>query len=179
MGELEVAELTARGHRARLDEPWQHYHFAGRADVISWDTDVSAFLHIENRTQYPDLQDAFGSFNNKQRYLVEELWRQLGFERPPRTQLHVMVALWSSEVLRVLRQKPSSFRATFPDPPDAFLAWLQGTPPVGLRATSFVLFDPLATGKQRRFLGLEEALAGARPRVRGYAEAAELLRRRG
>ncbi len=175
MGELEVATLRSHGIQTGLDEPWQHYHFAGRADVLGWDTALSALLRIENRTRFPDVQDSIGRFKNEQRYLASALWRPLGFERPPRTELHVMVGLWSAEVLRVLRQRPETFRSTFPDPPDAFFAWMAGALPTSGGST-FVLLDPLATGKQRRFIGLEDALAGARPRLRGYADAAERLR---
>lgn len=175
MGELEVATLRSHGFRTGLDEPWQHYHFAGRADVLGWDTALSALLRIENRTRFPDVQDSIGRFKNEQRYLVTALWRPLGFERLPRTELHVMVGLWSAEVLRVLRQRPETFRSTFPDPPEPFFAWMAGAPPA-VGGSTFVLLDPLATGRRRRFIGLEEALAGARPRLRGYADAAERLR---
>jgi transcriptional regulator with XRE-family HTH domain len=175
MGELEVATLRSHGIQTGLDEPWQHYHFAGRADVLGWDTALSVLLRIENRTRFPDVQDSIGRFKNEQRYLATALWRPLGFDRPPRTQLHVMVGLWSAEVLRVLRQRPETFRSTFPDPPDGFFAWMAGALPTS-GGTTFVLLDPLATGRQRRFIGLEEGLAGARPRLRGYADAADRLR---
>jgi hypothetical protein len=175
MGELEVATLRSHGIQTGLDEPWQHYHFAGRADVLGWDTGQSALLRIENRTRFPDVQDSIGRFKNEQRYLATALWRSLGFERPPRTELHVMVGLWSAEVLRVLRQRPETFRSTFPDPPEAFFACMAGARPASGGAT-FVLLDPLATGRQRRFIGLEHALEGARPRLRGYADAADRLR---
>lgn len=177
MGELEVAALRSHGTQTGLDEPWQHYHFAGRADVLGWDTARGALMRIENRTRFPDVQDSIGRFKNEQRYLATALWRPLGFERLPGTQLHVMVGLWSAEVLRVLRQRPETFRSTFPDPPDAFFAWMAGALPTSGGST-FVLLDPLATGKQRRFIGLEDALGGARPRVRGYADAAARLRAR-
>jgi transcriptional regulator with XRE-family HTH domain len=178
MGELEVAELMPHGVRVAADEPWQHFHFAGRADVAAWVLEQSALLHLENRTQLPDVQDATGRFNTKRRYLGEALWRGLGFDGRPRSETHVMVALWSSEILRVLRQRPATFRSTFPDPPDAFFDWLSGRIPTHGRTTSFVLLDPFATGRQRQFLELDAAIDSARSRVHGYAEAAELLRRR-
>ncbi len=176
MGEAEVTDLRTRGFVVRVDEPWQHYHFAGRADVLAWDLARSALMHIENRTRYPDVQDSTGRFNTKRSYLATALWQSLGFDRPPRTETHVMVALWSAEVLRVLRRDPSTFRATCPDPPDDFYAWLAGEPPTGRRSTTLVLFDPFATGRQRRFLSLDSALDGARSRIAGYAEAAAKLR---
>lgn len=177
MGELEVRALEAHGFRVAVDEPWQHYHFAGRADVLAWDVPSEALAHFENRTRLPDFQDALGRFNTKRRFLAQALWRSLGFRRPPRFETHAMVALWSTEVLRVLRQRPASLRAAFPDPTDALTAWLSGTPALS-GSTTFALLDPFATGRQRRFLGLEPAIDSARARIHGYAEAAELLRRR-
>lgn len=60
MGELEAARLGARGFRVAIDEPYQHYQFAGRADVVAWDTDARALLHLENRTRFPNLQERPG-----------------------------------------------------------------------------------------------------------------------
>ena len=65
MGEAEAAHLRANGFRVGLDEPFQHYHFSGRADVVAWSVEQAELLHIENKTQFPDLQDCFGSFNSK------------------------------------------------------------------------------------------------------------------
>jgi hypothetical protein len=36
MGELEAGHLRALGYVVSIDEPYQHYQFAGRADVITW-----------------------------------------------------------------------------------------------------------------------------------------------
>jgi transcriptional regulator with XRE-family HTH domain len=178
MGESEVSDLRAHGLGIAVDEPWQHFHFAGRADVLSWDLPRGALLHIENRTRLPDVQDAIGRFNTKRRYLGQTLGPTLGFGAAPRFQTHVMVALWSAEILRVLRRRPATFRAVFPDPPDALYGWLAGQPPQTRSVSTFALLDPFATGRQRRFLGLEAAIESARPRVHGYAEAADLLRKR-
>ncbi len=59
-----------------------------------------------------------------------------------------------------------------------FAAWWSGRPPTAGTTTTFVLFDPLAQGRQRRWLGLEAVLL-ARPRVSSYRDAAERLRRAG
>ncbi len=95
------------------------------------------------------------------------------------TQTHVMVGLWSAEVLRALRIRAASFQALCPDEPDAWSAWLSGEPANPGATATFVLLDPFATGRQRAFLSLEEALGGARSRVRGYADAADRLRSQG
>ena len=36
MGEFEAARLRAAGARVGLEEPYQHYHFAGRVDVLAF-----------------------------------------------------------------------------------------------------------------------------------------------
>lgn len=56
MGELEVGLLRRQGRQVAIDDPYPHYHFAGRVDVASWDLDSRALMHIENRTRFPDLQ---------------------------------------------------------------------------------------------------------------------------
>jgi hypothetical protein len=71
MGEAEARALARPGRTIAIDEPYPHYQFAGRADVLAWeDRDL---LHIENRTQFPNLQDAAGSYNAKRQYLARSL----------------------------------------------------------------------------------------------------------
>jgi transcriptional regulator with XRE-family HTH domain len=171
MGEWEARRLAARNHNVAIDHPYQHYQFAGRADVLSWTVDPPALLHIENRTRFPDLQEAAGSYNAKRQYLADVVARQHGLARF-RSQTHVMVALWSAEVLHSIRLRQSTFTALCPDPDDRFLAWLDGVPPVDGLSSSFVLLDPFASGRQASLIGLERALAGVKPRVRDYREAA-------
>ena len=177
MGELEARILAAHGYKVSLDEPWQHYHFAGRADVIGWDDSRRAMLHVENKSQLPDVQDGLGRFHGTQRYLSTALGARLVPGGRPASETHVLAVLWSSEVLRVIRRQPATFRATFPDPIEAFRRWCEGDPPgTGFHST-IVLIDPFATDRQRLMVGLDEALDGVRPRVAGYAEAAARLRR--
>jgi hypothetical protein len=63
MAEFEASQLRAMRYPVGLDEPYQHYQFAGRADLIAWDIEARALLHIENRTRFPDFQEMAGSFN--------------------------------------------------------------------------------------------------------------------
>ena len=86
-----------------------------------------------------------------------------------------MVGLWSAEVIHSVRLRAATFRALCPDPEDGFAAWLRGEPPVAGRSSSFVLLDPFAHGRQARTADLQHVLAGAKPRIRGYREAAERL----
>lgn len=55
MGEVEASHLRAIGFRVGIDEPFQHYQFAGRADVVAWSVECEALLHVENRTRFPDI----------------------------------------------------------------------------------------------------------------------------
>jgi len=175
MGEFEARHLRLLGLPTGLDEPYQHYQFAGRADLVAWDVDVRALLHIENRTRFPDLQDMAGSFNAKRAYLAEDLGKRLGVTRWA-SQTHVIVAVWTSEVLHALRMRRDSFRTLCPDTTDAFAGWWKARPPgTGIHSVLVVL-DPLSRGRQRQWIGLDDALV-ARSRYAGYAEiAASLLR---
>lgn len=176
MGEYEVTVLGGHGYRVSVDEPWQHYRFSGRADVLGWDSPGRALLHIENRTQFPDVQDSAGRYNGKKAYLAGAIWERLGMAGPPLSVTHAVVALWSAEVIEVLRRSPATFAAVCPDPPDAFLGWWAGRPPRTGVTSTLLLLDPFATGAQRRFATLREVLDGAGPRVSGYAAAADLVR---
>ncbi|MCY7419236.1 MAG: hypothetical protein LH650_12225, partial [Chloroflexi bacterium] len=132
-------------------------------------------LHIENRTRFPDIQAVAGTFNAKRAHLAASIAQRVGLRRFT-SETHVVAALWSSEVLHTLRLRPATFRALCPDPLDSFEAWWRGEPPSSGMTSTFVLLDPAATGRQRRFISLDAALTSARPRSRGYAEVAERLR---
>jgi transcriptional regulator with XRE-family HTH domain len=175
MGEVEARHFRRLDFPVGIDEPYQHYQFAGRADLISWDEAGRALLHIENRTRFPDMQDMAGSFNAKRAYLGAAIAARTGVTRWA-SETHVIAALWSAEVLHTLRLRPESFRALSPDPVNAFAEWWAGLPPTTGVTAAIVLFDPMAEGRQRRFVGLDEALATAKPRHRGYADVVSKLR---
>jgi len=174
MGELEATLLRAGGAGVAIDYPYQHYQFAGRADVLAWTQDPPALLHIENRTRFPDIQAVAGSFNAKRRYLAASAARQLGIARLA-SETHVIVGLWSAEVLHSVRLRPATFGSMCPDGAATFFSWLRGEPPGSGVTSTFVVLDPLAAGRQRRMIGLDAVLAGARPRFRDYRQAAERL----
>ena len=169
MGEFEAKNLRPHGYRVGIDEPYQHYQFADRADVVAWDLDQAALLHLENRTRFPDFQESAGSFNSKRVYLGQALAERVGIRRWA-SETHVVVALWSAEVLHSLRLRPESFRSLCPDPSDAFAEWWAGRAPSTGVSSSLVLLDPLTSGRQRVFVGLDEAIGSAKPRHRGYAD---------
>jgi transcriptional regulator with XRE-family HTH domain len=132
MGELEAGHLKQLGFEVAMDEPYQHYQFAGRADVLAWSLEEGALLHIENKTRLQDLQELAGSYNAKRRYLPAVMAERLGLGPSRagwRTVTHVLAVLWSSEALHVLRLRPATFEALCPDADDPFEAWWTGTPP--------------------------------------------------
>jgi transcriptional regulator with XRE-family HTH domain len=174
MGEFEAAHFRPLGFATGLDEPYQHFQFAGRADFVAWDLERRALLHTENRTRFPDFQEMAGAFNAKKAYLGAALAERLDI-RGWRSETHVIAALWSAEVLHALRLRPQSFRTLCPDPADAFAAWWAGKPPTDGKHTTLVMLDPLARGRQRPFVTLDAALNGVRPRHRGYVNVVEAL----
>jgi hypothetical protein len=176
MGDAIAARMVGHGFGVAIDEPYQHYQFAGRADLLAWDLDRRALLHVENRTRFPDLQEAAGSFNAKRRYLPAVVAERLGISRWGSV-TNAIVALWSSEVLHVLRLRRATFTALCPDGPGSFASWWTRDPqPVGARS-ELVVFDPVPTRRACQFIGLDEAMR-ADPRYRGHADAARALARR-
>ncbi len=175
MGEAQAARFRRLGFQVRIDEPYQHYQFAGRADVVACATADAALLHIENKTEIDDVQAIFGSFNAKRAYLGGELADRLGVERW-RSETHVFCALWSADLIRIIRRQRSSFEAVWPDQTDAFEAWWAGTAPAAGRRSILVMFDPIegVRTRRRRWVGLQD-LGNSRPRYRDYADAARAL----
>jgi transcriptional regulator with XRE-family HTH domain len=175
MGEVEAARLSGFGFALAIDEPYQHYQFAGRADVVCWDLAARALLHIENRTGFPNVQESLGSYASKRAYLGRVLADRVGLRGGWRSETHVIAALWSSEVLHVLRMREATFRAACPDGIEPVRAWWTGGRPANRGVTSsMVLLDP-APGVRAAFR-IGEVAPATRPRYRGYAEAAEALR---
>ncbi len=176
MTETIAARMHGRGFPVATDEPYQHFQFAGRADLVAWDPEAAALLHCEQRTRLPNIQDTAGTFNAKRAYLADALAARLGIRRGFRSVTHVIVLLWSSEVLHTLRLRPETFRALAPDGAVPFEEWWSGSPSAGLH-TGLVVFDPVPGGRsdRRRWIDLEQALT-VRPRYNGYADAVRALR---
>lgn len=178
MGEAIARKVSVPQVEVALDDPFQHYQFAGRADVLAWSIEQRALLHVENRTRFPNIQDAFGSYNTKRRYLPAIVAERIGLRGGWASLTNVIVALWSSEVLHDVRLHRASFSAVCPDPLSAFESWWSGTMPDKGRATStLVFFDPIDAGRsdRRRFVGMD-AIDATRGRYRGYADALGVLR---
>jgi hypothetical protein len=176
MGELEASHLRSLGYGVAIDDPYQHFQFAGRADVLAWSREPAALLHFENRTRFPNIQEAAGSWNAKRAYLAPVIAERLGVRRF-RSVTHVMACLWSAEVLHAVRIRAATFQSLCPDPSDAFDEWWRGTTTAAGTSTTLILLDPFASGRQKRWIDLEVALSSARPRISGYADAAERIDR--
>jgi hypothetical protein len=153
-----------------LDEPYQYYQFAGRADLVAWSLERRSLLHVENRTQFPNLQDALGSYNAKRAYLARAIAERLNLRGGFSSVTHALVGLWSGEVQHAIRLRIATFRATCPDDSMAFSSWWSGDPPATGTSSAFILLDPLDRQRSRRFVDLDDALK-ATARYRGYADA--------
>lgn len=174
MGDLEAAHFGGLGFQVGLDEPYQHFHFAGRADVAAWDPARRALIQIENRTRFPDYQEAAGAWNGKRAYFAPEFARRLGIKGGWASVTNVMVVAWTAEMLETLRARRASFRALCPDPIDPFSSWWSGAPVASGTSATLVVLDPLVRPGRPIFVTVDEALAG-RPRHRGYAQLAQRL----
>jgi transcriptional regulator with XRE-family HTH domain len=175
MAEVQAAHFRSLGFEVAIDEPYKHYQFAGRADFLAWDVASRALLHHENRTRFPNVQDVAGAFNQKRVYLAQAIADRLGIKGGFHSVTHVMVTLWSAEVIHSFRIRTETFRTLCPDPVDRFADWWAGKPPAfGLHRT-LVIFDPApATPRRPTFRGLEP-IDTLRPRYAGYREAVEAL----
>jgi transcriptional regulator with XRE-family HTH domain len=174
MGELEAVRLRGHGFTVGIDEPYQHYQFAGRGDVVAWSLERWALLHIENRTRFPNVQDTAGAFNAKRAYLGKALADRLGIAGW-RSETHVLAALWSAETLHVMRLRGATFASVCPDPLDAFDRWWSGDPPIRGNQSILLALDPARElGRQRRYAG-RDAIGRIEPRYRDYADAARRL----
>ncbi len=148
--------------------------------MLAWSIERRALLHIENRTRFPNIGEAAGSYNAKRAYLAGDIARRLGQRHGFDSVTHAIVALWSAEVLHVLRLRPETFRSVCPDPIDAFGEWWTGKPPDSGVVSTLVVLDSLPGDRstRRRFVSMD-SLASARPRYRGYADALKALEKAG
>jgi hypothetical protein len=105
------------------------------------------------------------------------LAERIGLHGGWRSVTNVMLGLWSSEVMHVVRLRSASFRAACADDFEPFLLWWDGHPPPSGETSSFGLFDPATGGSRRRlFADLATATGRTVPRYRGYGDAATRLR---
>ena len=132
MGVFETGHFRRLGVPIGVDVPYQHFQFAGRADVVAWDLAKRALLHSENRTRFPDFQSMAGSFNGKRAYLAEAVGKRVGVRRWA-SQTHVIAAIWSAESLHVVRLRADSFPSVVPRSARRLLDVVGGRPADGRR----------------------------------------------
>ncbi len=172
---LEARLLRAHDYEVAIDHPYQHYQFAGRADVLAWTRTPAALLHIENRTRFPDLQAGGGQL---QRQAPVPRWQRGSPARHPA--LRVGDARdGGSLVGRGHPQHP---------PPQRYVQRpLSRTPTTGCgpgcrvlrrgpaRARPSCSWTRSPSGPARASSGWMACSPGARPRLRDYRDAAERL----
>lgn len=168
--------MARPGRTLAIDEPYQHYQFAGRADLLAWEG--RDLLHVENRTRFPNLREAAGSYNAKRQYLARALAERAGIGPAGwRSVTHVMACLWSAEVLHALRLRAATFGALCPDGPEVLEAWLAGEAPrPGVTSALVLLYPAVPLGSRRRTIASLADVARLDARHRDYAGAAEALR---
>ncbi|MFN8621511.1 MAG: helix-turn-helix transcriptional regulator [Chloroflexota bacterium] len=169
MGEVQARRFGVGSREVLIDEPYQHFRFAGRGDVVVVDRERRAMEHSENKTRIVNVGELGGSFNAKCLWLAEHVAERYRLPRF-RSQTHVLVLLWSEEVLAVARTLGRTLRALGPSGIRPFAAWWDGSPLPGAHR-SVVVLDPIDRGtSQPQWASIEDALE-LRPRYRGYADA--------
>ena len=171
-----AARYSAQSRIVAVDEPFQHYQFAGRADLAVVDPSGPDLLHHEVKTAIPNVGELAGAWNVKRQYLARVLAERHGLVRGFRSATHVLTVAWTAESLHVVRLREATFRALGPDTTEAFEAWWDGGRPraPGVTAT-IILLDPIERPRARAWVGLEAART-VRPRHPGYAALLEALR---
>lgn len=174
MAEVQARRFGTGQRRVLIDEPYQHFRFAGRGDLVVVDRARSALHHSENKTRIVNVGELSGSFNAKCRWLAQDVAERHGLGRL-KSESHTLVLLWSEEVLAVARTLGRTLQALGQHGARPFGAWWDGRPLPGVHR-GIVVFDPIDRGSgQPQWVGLDEALQ-ARPRYQGYADAFQELR---
>jgi transcriptional regulator with XRE-family HTH domain len=174
--EMLVARYAAQGRHVAADEPFQHFQFAGRADVTAVDPTGPDLLHHEVKTAIVNVGELAGAWNVKRRYLAATLAERHGARGGFRSVTHVLTIAWTADCLHVLRLRGATIQALGPDAPDAFARWWDGAQPqaAGI-ASTVVIFDPIVRPRAPAWAPLDD-LGALRPRHRRYADLLRDLR---
>jgi len=171
-----AARYGAQGRRVGADEPFQHFQFAGRADVTAVDPGGSDLLHHEVKTLIPNVGELAGAWNVKRQYLAGALADRHAIRGGFRSVTHVLTIAWTAECLHVARLREATIRSLGPDRPDAFARWWDGGRPEAAGVTStVVVFDPVERPRATSWTSLD-VVAPLRPRHRDYADLLRQLR---
>jgi len=173
--EVLAARYGVQSRHVGADEPFQHYQFAGRADVTAIDPVGPDLLHHEVKTAIPNVGELAGAWNVKRQYLAGALADRHSIRGGFRSVTHVLTVAWTAECLRVVRLREATVRSLGPDAPDAFARWRDGARPAAAGTTStVVVFDPVERLRAPAWSSLDD-LGTLRPRHRGYAELLQQL----
>ena len=177
--ELLAARYAGQSRIVAVDEPFQHYQFAGRADLAVVDPAGPDLLHHEVKTAIPNVGELAGAWNVKRQYLARVLAERHASRGGFRSITHVLTIAWTAECLRVVRLREATIRALGPDTTEAFAAWWEGGRPRAPGTTSTViLLDPVDRPRASAWVGLEDART-IRPRHADYVALLEALGRAG
>ncbi|MFH0751029.1 MAG: helix-turn-helix domain-containing protein [Chloroflexota bacterium] len=171
-----AARYAAQDRLVAVDEPFQHFQFAGRADVTAVDPAGPDLLHHEVKTALPNVGELAGAWNVKRQYLAPAVAQRHGFRHGFRSVTHVLTIAWTADCLHVLRIRGATFNSLGPDAPDAFARWWEGGRPDAPGITStVVIVDPIDRPRAPTWASLGDHGAD-RPRHRGYADLLRELR---
>ncbi len=168
--EVLTARYAAQGRLVGADEPFQHFQFAGRADVTAVDPVGPDLLHHEVKTAIPNVGEFAGAWNVKRQYLARALAERHAIRGGFRSVTHVLTIAWTADCLHVVRLRGATIRSLGPDAPDAFARWWDGARPAATGTTStVVVFDPVERPRAPAWAPLDD-LGALRPRHHGYAD---------
>jgi len=174
--EMLASRYATQGRLVTADDPFQHYQFAGRADLAVIDPAGPDLLHHEVKTALPNVGELAGAWNVKRQYLARALVDRHATQGGFRSVTHVLTVAWTADCLRVLRLREATMRSLGPDDTAAFAAWWDGarSPAAGITA-AVVVFDPVERPRAPVWARLAD-LGTIRPRYRGYVDLLQELR---
>ncbi len=168
--EMLAARYAAQGRLVSVDDPFQHFQFAGRADVTAVDPTGPDLLHHEVKTALPNVGEMAGSWNAKRQYLASSIAQRHGYRLGFRSVTHVLTVAWTADCLHILRLRRATFASLGPDGSAAFAAWWAGhVPPSPGISSTLVILDPIARPRAPAWVPFE-AIPELRPRHRDYAD---------
>lgn len=177
--EMLASRYSAQGRQVTADEPFQHYQFAGRADLAVIDLTGPDLLHHEVKTAIPNVGELAGAWNVKRQYLARALADRRAAPHGFRTVTHVLTIAWTADCLHAVRLREASIRSLGPDDSGAFEAWWRGDVPAVPRVTAtVVLIDPVERPRASAWAPIAD-LPSSRPRHAGYASLLSALRAAG
>ncbi len=174
--EMLAARYATQDRLVVADEPFQHYQFAGRADLAVIDPAGPDLLHHEVKTAIANVGELAGAWNVKRQYLARALAERHAMPDGFRSVTHVLTIAWTAECLHVIRLREATIRSLGPDASETFEAWWRGARPGAPAVIStVVVLDPVARPRAMAWAPLRDVRT-LRPRHAGYADLLRELR---